>query len=63
MKDKFVTSLHLLKNVLTKASKIVGGNGDMGASVAQQLIDEMQGYKLIKIKDNAISQITDESPL
>lgn len=61
--EKYITSLKVLKCVLTKATKIVGAQRDMGASVAQQLIDEMQGYKLIKIKDNAISEIKNESPL
>ncbi len=55
MTDKYVDSLRVLHNVLKKASKIVGGGGDMGAGIALQLIEEVKGYKLIKIKDNGFN--------
>lgn len=45
MTHKFVDSLRVLKTMLTYAKL------HEGAKVADQLIEEVAGYKLIKIKD------------
>jgi hypothetical protein len=50
--DKYVTSLHVLHATLLKASKITVAypGSDLGAGIALQLIEEVKGYKLLKIK-------------
>lgn len=50
--DKAVTSLHVLAATLKKASKITGAypGSDLGAGIALQLIEEIKGFRLLKVK-------------